>query len=171
MQQTLQQSTDFPRRITVPVGGHEKGHTVLEDYIWSRRGMVTAARRRETAELVRGVRRTVQLKDREQTLGCTRQHGRQFDAKVFRAHAPPEGSCENFQGCSQTAGPFANSRGQLGDTIFEGLQEQSWLKITDERRRFTEVDTHDSVKVGDLGEEFGGDRGVQARVQHREFPE
>ena len=38
----------------------------------------------------------------------------------------------------------------LVDTIFEGLQEQGRLKITDEPRRFTEVDNHEEVKIGDL---------------------
>ena len=36
------------------------------------------------------------------------------------------------------------------DTIFDGLQEQSMLKTTDEPRRFTEVDNHETVKIGDL---------------------
>ena len=34
------------------------------------------------------------------------------------------------------------------DTIFEGLQEQSRLKLTSELRRFIEVD-HEAVKIGD----------------------
>ena len=36
------------------------------------------------------------------------------------------------------------------DTIFEGLQEQSKLKITNELRRFIEVDNQEAVKIGDL---------------------
>ena len=38
----------------------------------------------------------------------------------------------------------------LVDTIFDGMQEQSRLKRTDEPRGFTEVDNHEAVKIGDL---------------------
>ena len=35
-------------------------------------------------------------------------------------------------------------------TIFDGLQEQSRLKISNELWRFIEVDNHEAVKIGDL---------------------
>ena len=47
------------------------------------------------------------------------------------------------------------------NTIFEGLQEQSRLKITNELRRFIEVDNREALKVGHL-EEIGGNQGGQA---------
>ena len=36
------------------------------------------------------------------------------------------------------------------DTIFEGLQDQSSLKITSGQKRVIELDNHDAVKIGDL---------------------
>ena len=36
------------------------------------------------------------------------------------------------------------------DTTFEGLQEESRLKITNELKRFIEVDNQEAVKIGDL---------------------
>ena len=49
------------------------------------------------------------------------------------------------RGCWKTG-----SDAQGGDTIFEGLQEQSRLKNMEELRRFMEVDIHEAVKIGDL---------------------
>ena len=37
----------------------------------------------------------------------------------------------------------------LVDTISEGLQEQSRSKVTNEPRRFIEMDSHEAVKIGD----------------------
>ena len=36
------------------------------------------------------------------------------------------------------------------DTIFEGLLEQSRLEITNELRRFIEVNNNEAVRIGDL---------------------
>ena len=42
--------------------------------------------------------------------------------------------------------------GNLVETIFEGLQEQGRLKITEKLRRSIEVDNQDAVKMGELEE-------------------
>ena len=46
--------------------------------------------------------------------------------------------------------PSFNLVENLVDTIFEVLQEQSRLKITNELRRYIEVGNHEPVKIGDL---------------------
>ena len=38
----------------------------------------------------------------------------------------------------------------LVETIFEGLQEHSRLNITNDVRRFVEVDSREAVKIGDF---------------------
>ena len=57
------------------------------------------------------------------------------------------GSCRIAQpfGCQKYTG-----RENLVDTIFEGLEEQSRLNITNEPGRFFEVDNREAVKIGHL---------------------
>ena len=59
------------------------------------------------------------------------------EAEVFRAHAPPQGACENLVR-APTVGQCGDN---LADTVFEGLHEQNRLNVTDEPRRFIEVVT------------------------------
>ena len=80
------------------------------------------------------------------------------EVKVFRAHAPPQGPCENLT----VAVTLANS--QTGadssvDTIFEGLQEQSKWKITKVHRGGQPRGGEDRQRE----EELGGDQGVEAQ--------
>ena len=53
------------------------------------------------------------------------------EANVFWAHAPLQGACENLAVTNVQA-----DGDNLVDTIFEGLQEQSRRKITNESRRY-----------------------------------
>ena len=56
------------------------------------------------------------------------------------------------------------------DAIF-GLQEQSRLKIVDEPRRFTEVDSHEAVKIGDPEKNSGAIKMVGPNFdRERTFP-
>ena len=64
-------------------------------------------------------------------------------AKVFRATF----ACENLMCDLKLLANQPTGGDSVVDTIF-GLQEQSRLKI-DELRRFTEVDNHEAVKIGD----------------------
>ena len=83
------------------------------------------------------------------------------ETKKFRADAPPLGACENIVGCSQTGGQFANGRGNLVDTTFEGFLEQSRLRIMHELRRCSEVDTHEAAQIGEL------EKNCRAQVQQK----
>ena len=51
---------------------------------------------------------------------------------MFRAHAPPQGPCENLMCAFKLLAILHAGGANLVDTIFEGLQEQSRLKITNE---------------------------------------
>ena len=51
--------------------------------------------------------------------------------------------------CSQIAEQNAYGGDNLVDHL-EELQEQSRLKVTDESRRFIEVDIHEAMQIGEL---------------------
>ena len=68
---------------------------------------------------------------------------------MFRAHAPPQGACQNLV-CALLTVRETGCADNLVDTIFDISQEQSRLKITNVLRRFVEVDNHG------LGEELRG---------------
>ena len=59
------------------------------------------------------------------------------EAKVFRAHAPPQGPCENLMCAFKLLANLQARGSNLLDAIFQVLQEQSRLEITNatERRR------------------------------------
>ena len=99
--------------------------------------------REETVRLVvRDVRWPVQLEELETTRDSS-------EAKVFRAHAPPQGACENLV-CPLTL--LANQQTEddsLVPVLVEGHQEQSRLEMMDELTRFIKVDSHEAVTVGD----------------------
>ena len=59
----------------------------------------------------------------------------------------------------------------LVDTIFEGLQEQSRLNITNELRRFIEVDNQEAVKIGDLENNSEAINVVRPQFNKRDLPE
>ena len=58
----------------------------------------------------------------------------------------------------------------LVDTIYEGLQEQGWLKITNELRRFIHVDIHAAVNIGDLGKNSEAIKVVRPEFNSGDFP-
>ena len=55
------------------------------------------------------------------------------------------------------------------DTIFEGFQEQSTHKISEEPRRFIEVDNRDAVMVGDLETDSEAIKVGQAQSQQSDL--
>ena len=75
------------------------------------------------------------------------------EAKVFGAHAVPPGACENrvcavkFLANQQTGGD------NLVESIFEVLQEQSRLKITNVPRSFIAVGNHVAVMMGEFNKD------------------
>ena len=75
-------------------------------------------------------------------------------AKVFKAHAAPQGLCENLINALKL---LANQQ-RVGDSsiqsIVTGLCERSRKRITDGLRNFTEVENHSALDVGQLSEGF-----------------
>ena len=114
VQQILQKGTDFLRRIIAPVGGVTLSdgcpycHRFLIEGIY----LVGFNKAREEAVqlLVRRARQPVQRRKPEQSLGY-KDSTDCSEAKVSRAHAPPQGACENF-----VCAPKLLANQQLGET-------------------------------------------------------
>ena len=56
------------------------------------------------------------------------------------------------------------------DTIFQGLQEQSRLKIMNEQRRFIVVDNQEAVKIGDLEQNTEPIKVARPKLNKKIFP-
>ena len=69
------------------------------------------------------------------------------EATVFPAHVTPQGARENLICAVKMLANWQTDGDHLVDTIFEDLQKQTRLKITNEPRRFIEVQNHEA---GDL---------------------
>ena len=100
--------------------------------------------------VVCGRRRPVRLESSEQDLVVQDSMHRR-DAKVIRAHAAPQGMCDNLIHALKL---LANQQ-KDGDTpvqmVVQGLQQKSRLRIMDGLRKFISVDDHAAVEIGDLG--------------------
>ena len=83
------------------------------------------------------------------------------EATVFRAHAPPQGACENPVCALKLVA--TSWRGQLGGHVSRALQEQSRLKITN-------VGQPRGGEDGRCGEVHGGDQGGHAQLQRGDIP-
>ena len=96
----------------------------------------------------------MQLEGIEQSLGYAQDGADRSEAKeVCRVPAPPQGACENLVCALKLLANEQTGGDSLVDMIFEGLMEQhSKIKITNGPRRFTEVDNHEAVKIGDQEE-------------------
>ena len=147
--QNLQKSTDFLRRITMPVqrqGGVTLSYVSphchrfpLEDYIW----LVSRRHGQQPCNWWCAACGQYSWKNPNRVL-VTLDSADPSKAKVFRATF----ACENLMCDLKLLANQPTGGDSVVDTIF-GLQEQSRLKIVDELRRFTEVDSHEAVKIGD----------------------
>ena len=72
------------------------------------------------------MRRPAHLERPQQSVSETGQCG----GEGVSGHAPPQGPCENLTCALKWLANFQMGGSNLVDTIFEGLQEQSRLKIT-----------------------------------------
>ena len=70
------------------------------------------------------------------------------EAKVFRAHAPPQGACENLARALKSGWEVvALCRCPL--KLSSSSAKQRGVRM-DELRRFIKVDKHEAVKIGGL---------------------
>ena len=158
VQKVMQKSTDLLERIVVPVEGQGGSHCptcalIAADALMK---VTPGALRWSTETAARRV-------NSEQSLGYAGQ-------KVFRAHAPPEGPCENLMCAIKLLAILHAGGANLVDRIFEGLQEQR-LKITNEIRRFIEVDKNEVVKIGDLEKNSEAIKVVRPNFNKEIFPD
>ena len=75
------------------------------------------------------------------------------EARVFRAHTTPQGTCDNLTNVVK----LLTNQQKDGDSsvgkIVSGLLENSRSRMMDGVWKFTAVDNHEAVKVGDLHRE------------------
>ena len=73
-----------------------------------------------------------------------------FEAKVFRAHVPLQGLCENLMNALKLLANQQTGGDSLVEVLVEGLPERIRVKMAEELRRFIMVDNHETVKIGYL---------------------
>ena len=71
-------------------------------------------------------------------------------AKVSRAHAAPQGTCENLINSLKLLTNHQKDGDSSVENVVTGLLEKSRKDIMDRLRKFIEVDNHGAVKVGGL---------------------
>ena len=69
---------------------------------------------------------------------------------MYRAHAPPQGACENLVCVLKLLASLQAGGDNVVATIFEGLSQWNRVKITSELGSFIDVDSQEAVKIGDL---------------------
>ena len=125
--------------------------------------------REKTVQLeVRGVRRPVQLEGHEQSLGCTGWCASQRGEGVSSAR-PPDAR-EDLVCALKLLANQQTGGDSLVDMIFEGLQEQNRLNITNAPTSFIEVGQPRTGEDRRPGQELGGNQGGQAQVQQGDLP-
>ena len=151
--QQMQRSTDFLRRIIVPVQGQRVCVSLpsVSDWRFLPVGFDEA---REAVSLAGGVQRAANWRNPNRVL-VIQDSADPSEAKVFRADAP-QGACENLV-CALRL--WANP--QIGgdsfvDVLVEGFKEQIRSKTMDELTRCIKVDTHEAV-IGDLVPTFNNE--------------
>ena len=162
VQQIMQKSTDFLRRIIVLVEG-QGGVTLsyvclhchrvpLEDYIWwfsMGHGDSRKKGKKQCSRWCAACGGQCNWRNPNRVFGHTGPCGSQRREGVSGACPATQSRARNKCVCSQVAGDLAG-RAEIASwtTIFEGLQEQSRLTVTNELGRFIEVDSNEAVKIG-----------------------
>ena len=175
-QDMLRKSSDVQRRIIAPNDG-SGGVTLsyvcphchcfpLEDNIWwvSSGHSDGNRKKKEAVQLVVcSLWRPVRVEGPEQGLGHTRPHGPPRNTSVSSARfAALQGMCDNLI-----------NQQKVGDSpvgiVVTGLLERSRSRVMDGLRKFTTVDNHEAVKVGDLHRETRSKKVVMPRIT-TDFP-
>ena len=158
VRQILFKSTDFLRWIIVPVrrqGGVTLSYVCLHchryplgAYIWwvSAKHGKKQSKKKQCNWWCAACGGQNDWRNQNRVFGSYRTDS--SEEKVSRVHAPPNGVCENLIQANQQMGGDSRVPVLVGG----GLQERSRLHMMDELGRFTTVDTHEAVKVGDLAE-------------------
>ena len=153
VQEIMLRSTDYLRRIIAPVGG-QGGVTMsylcpncnsfpLEDYIW----WVTAGRNTKWWCAICGEKYDWRQPNRLLVV----QTGEGVEqTKVFKAHAIPQGLCENLINALKLLANQQENGDDLLQNIVKDLGKESRRGLTDGLRDFIKVDNHRALDVGEL---------------------
>ena len=143
VQQILQKSADFRRRIIAPVGGQGGGGVTLSyvcpyvchrfptgDHIW----WVSTRHGQKQCKWWCAACGQCNWKN-PNSVSAIRDSTDRSEANMFRAHAPPQGACENLV-CALKLLAQQQTRGDSPvQVLVEVLQEQSSLKMMDDLRK------------------------------------
>ena len=133
-------------------------------------GAMATAKRRGRSSVTGGARHAAATSvGRTRPESVTQDRAGPTEAKVFRARAPLQGQCKTLMCALKQLANLQTGGANLVDTIFQGLQGQSRLKITHEPRRFIEVANHEAVKIGDLEKNSEAMKVVRPKVQQGEW--
>ena len=91
------------------------------------------------------------------------------EAKVFRAHAAPQGTCDNLINALKLLTNQQKDGDRSVGKMVTGLLERSRSRTMDGLRKFIAEDNHEAVKVGDLHRETRSKNVVKPKV-HGSFP-
>ena len=85
--------------------------------------------------------------------GSEQNLGHRQEAKEFRAHAAPNGVCDNLINALKLQAHH-QKHSDSPVVVAQGLLLKRWLKIMNGHRRFIMVDNHEAVKVGDVAKKM-----------------
>ena len=153
VQKIMLKSTDYLRRIIAPVGG-QGGVTMsflcpncnsflLEEYVW----WVSAGKNYSWWCAICGEKYDWKQPNR---LVVAQTEERVEQAKVFTAHAIPQGLCENLINALKLLANQQEGGDGLLQNIVTNMAEGSRKDLTDGLRDFIRVDNHRALDVGEL---------------------
>ena len=87
------------------------------------------------------------------------------EAKVFRAHAAPNGVCDNLINALRLLANHQKDGDNPVNMDVQGFLKKSRFKIVDGLRRRIMVDNHEAVRVGDLGKNMESGKVVKPKYR------
>ena len=161
MQGIMLKSTDFLQPVIAPAGG--QGNVTLsyvcphcncfprEDYFWwvATRHGDSCDKKKKSSSWWCGV--PYEWREPNRILVVQTDADASL-AKVFKAHAAPQGLCENLIDALKLLGKQQSDGDSPIQSIVTGLHERSRKGIMDGLRSFIEVDNHFAVEVGEVRE-------------------
>ena len=182
MQGITLKSTDFLQPVIAPAGG--QGNVTLsyvcphcncfprEDYIWwvaTRHGDSCDKKKKSSSWWCAVCGGPYEWRAPNRIL-VVQTDADASQAKVFKAHAAPQGLCENLIDALKFLAKQQSDGDSPIQSIVTGLHERSRKRIMDGLRSFIEVDNHFAVELGEVRE---GTRPFKVRKPNfwEEYPE
>ena len=150
------ESTDFLRRIIVPVAG-QGGVTLwyvcphchrfpIEDYTW---WVSSGHVKKQCNWWCAACGGQYNWRHPNRILVIQESTDRR-EAKVFRARAPPHGVCDNLIHALKLLAKQYHDGDSPVRVLVESLQERSRLQMMEELRKFIMMDNHEAVRIGEV---------------------